>query len=71
MKRLLYIGVILILIGTYTVFEDFYDLRGSLIKRELVKLENVQVDSFYKVKSMMGLFCMVVGLFSIINYFYY
>ncbi len=68
---MLYIGIIFILIGIYTVFEDFYDFKESLNNRELVKVESVEKDNFYKVKAMIGLFCMVVGVFSIINYFYY
>lgn len=68
---MLYIGIIFILIGIYTVFEDFYDFEESLNNKEFVKVENVEKDNFYKVKAMIGLFCMVVGVFSIINYFYY
>lgn len=69
--KLLYIGIIFILIGLYSIFEDFYDFKASFQEKELVKLENVLLDGFYKVKAMLGLFCMVIGLFSIINYFYY
>lgn len=69
--HLLYIGLIFILIGIYSIFEDFYDLEASFKKRELIELESIEKDSFYKVKAMLGLFCIVVGLFSIINYFYY
>lgn len=68
---MLYIGIIFILIGIYTIFEDSYDLKQSLKEKELVKLENIEKDSFYKVKYMIGLFSMVVGVFSIINNFYY
>ena len=69
--RLLYRGLGLILIGLYVIFEDFYDFKSSFENKELIKIKDVEIDGVYKVKALLGLFCCVLGLLSIVNYFFY
>ncbi|AFS77704.1 hypothetical protein Curi_c06310 [Gottschalkia acidurici 9a] len=68
---LLYMGTLLIIIGSYSILEDFYDFKSILKERVLVKKENVNIDGYLKVKAMIGIFSIVVGILSIINYIYY
>ena len=68
---MLYIGSFFILLGLYSICDEFYDFKVFLKEKILIKKENVEIDNFAKIKMLNGLFCIVVGTYSLINYFYY
>ncbi|EOD00259.1 hypothetical protein [Caldisalinibacter kiritimatiensis] len=67
---MLYIGVILIAMGLYTIVKDVINIEVFIKEREIKKRKKFKTDGFYEFKLAVGLFAIVVGVFSLINYFY-
>jgi len=64
----LYIGILFTAIGLYLIIEDVYDLTTVISKREIIKRGSFVLDDYYKLKASIGIFSIVVGIFSIVNY---
>ena len=53
------------------MFDEFYDFKVFFREKILVKKENVEIDGVVKIKILNGLFCVIIGIYSLLNYFYY
>jgi len=66
---MLYLGVILIILGIYSIFEDIFDVKTLLKEKKIVVKEKIKIDSFYKLKLVVACFAIILGVLSLINYF--
>ncbi|MCB5559003.1 hypothetical protein FYJ27_04915 [Anaerosalibacter bizertensis] len=64
-------GIIFILLGIYVIISDKYNLKSNESGREIVKNEDIKKDRFYKYKFVIGIFSVVLGVFSVLNYILY
>lgn len=68
---LLYIGIIFIVMGVFIVIDDFYDIRILLSEKILTKKQQNNIDDLAKIKIVVGIFAIIVGILSIANYLIY
>ncbi|MBW4829339.1 MAG: hypothetical protein KZY61_10335 [Clostridiaceae bacterium] len=64
-------GIIFILLGIYVIISDKYNLKSNESGREIVKNEGIKKDRLYKYKLIIGIFSVVLGVFSVLNYILY
>jgi hypothetical protein len=50
--------------------EDIIDINILIKEGEIRKKEDFKADTFYELKALVGIFAIMVGIFSLINYFY-
>ena len=67
--KLLYTGLFFILLGLYLIIEDIYDIVGSFKSQKIIKKANFTINEYYKLKVAIGIFSVVIGIFSLINHF--
>lgn len=63
-------GVLLTTAGIYLIMEDIIDINILIKEGEIRKKEDFKADTFYELKALVGIFAIMVGIFSLINYFY-
>lgn len=63
-------GVLLTASGIYLIMEDIIDINILIKEGEIRKKEDFKADTFYELKALVGIFAIMVGIFSLINYFY-
>ncbi len=68
---MLYIGVIFILLGLYCILGELFDINILMREKTLVRREQFIIDEYYKLKFILGIFAITVGIFSIVNYLIY
>lgn len=68
---MLYIGIIFIVMGVFIVIDDFYDIRILLSEKILTKKQQNNIDDLAKIKIVVGIFAIIVGILSIANYLIY
>ena len=66
---LLYIGISFIALGLYLVLDDIYDIKTLIKDKKIIRKESFKVDSYFKLKFVVGCFGIIVGILSLINYF--
>lgn len=65
---LLYVGIIFILLGAYCILCDIFDVNILLSEKTVVKKESPNIDEYFKLKLVVGIFAIIVGILSIANY---
>ncbi len=65
---LLYVGIIFILLGAYSILCDIFDVNILLSEKTVVKKESPNIDEYFKLKLVVGIFAIIVGILSIANY---
>lgn len=65
---MLIVGILFILLGTFTIFGVKYEIKFVEDRREIIRKENVESNIFYRYKIVIGIFAIVLGIFSILNY---
>lgn len=68
---LLYIGIIFIMLGLYCIFQDFFDMKILVKEKILVRKGQLTIDDYFKIRLVVGLFAIIVGILSIVNYLIY
>lgn len=66
---LLYIGIFFIALGMYLILDDIYDIKTLLKDKKVIRKEKFKVDSYFKLRFVVGCFGIVIGILSLINYF--
>ncbi|KGG79529.1 hypothetical protein [Caloranaerobacter azorensis] len=68
---MLYKGILFILIGAFLIIYEKYDIKKIIKDRIFLIKEDFVYDSYYEIKLFLGIFSIIVGIFSIINYIVY
>jgi len=68
---LLYIGIVFIILGLYTILENIIDISTLLKEKLIVRKMDFNIDEYFKLKLYVGAFSIIVGILSIINYLMY
>lgn len=71
MFLLLVKGIIFIILGIYVTISDKYKLKTNETEKEIIKNEDFEKDRLYKYKVVVGIFAIVIGVFSVLNYILY
>lgn len=64
-------GIIFIILGIYVTISDKYKLKTNETEKEIIKNEDFEKDRLYKYKVAVGIFAIVIGVFSVLNYILY
>ncbi|MCR2045075.1 hypothetical protein [Anaerosalibacter massiliensis] len=64
-------GIIFIILGIYVTISDKYKLKTNETEKEIIKNEDFEKDRLYKYKVIVGIFAIVIGVFSVLNYILY
>lgn len=64
-------GIIFIILGIYVTISDKYKLKTNETGKEIIKNEDFEKDRLYKYKVAVGIFAIVIGVFSVLNYILY
>lgn len=64
-------GIIFIILGIYVTISDKYKLKTNETEKEIIKNEDFEKDRLYKYKVVVGIFAIVIGVFSVLNYILY
>ncbi len=68
---MLIVGILFILLGIFTISSVKYEIKPLNGKREIIKKEKVDKNIFHRYKVAIGIFAIVLGVFSILNYIIY
>lgn len=68
---MLYIGIIFIIVGLYCILQDFFDMKILVKEKVIVRNRKFTVDDYFKIKLVLGLFAIIVGILSIVNHLIY
>lgn len=68
---MLYIGIVFIILGLYTILENIIDISTLLKEKLIVRKMDFNIDEYFKLKLYVGAFSIIVGILSIINYLMY
>lgn len=68
---MLLLGILFILLGIYIINIDKYYIEDSEEGKILKKKDEFKRDNFYRFKLFIGIFSIVIGVFSILNYIIY
>lgn len=68
---MLLLGILFILLGIYIINIDKYYIEDSEEEKILKKKDEFKRDNFYRFKFFIGIFSIVIGAFSILNYIIY
>lgn len=68
---MLYIGIIFILLGLYCIVGDIIDTKVLIKERIIVRKEECTFDDYFLIKAIVGVFAIIVGILSIVNYLMY
>lgn len=59
------------MLGLYTILGDVIDINVLLKEKSIVKKKDFNIDEYFKLKLYVGVFSIIVGILSIINYLMY
>ncbi len=68
---MLIIGILFILLGTFTMLNEKYEIKVIDDNKEIVTKETVENNVFHRYKMVVGIFAVILGVFSILNYIIY
>ena len=68
---MLIVGILFILLGIFTISSVKYGIKSLNGKREIIKKDKVDRNIFHRYKVVIGIFAIVLGVFSILNYIIY
>lgn len=71
MFLLLVKGIVFILLGIYVIISDKYNIEVKENGREIVKSKEFEKDRLYRYKVVVGIFTIILGIFSLLNYILY
>ncbi len=64
-------GILLLILGFYMIFRNRYSLKRSDGGMQVQKKDEVKKDGYYKYTLFIGIFAVVLGMFSILSYIIY
>lgn len=64
----MYIGIFMLLLGVYEIASEYYDVQKLLKTRVLVRRETIDKDEYFKIKFVLGIFSIVIGILYLLNY---
>lgn len=71
MLLLLVAGVFFVILGIYVISSEKYNIVKNENGIQIIKNEDFIKDRFYKYKVIIGIFTLILGIFSILNYILY
>lgn len=64
-------GVFFVILGIYVISSEKYNIVKNENGIQIIKNEDFIKDRFYKYKVIIGIFTLILGIFSILNYILY
>lgn len=71
MLVLLVAGIFFVILGIYVISSEKYNIVKNEKGIQIIKNEDFIKDRFYRYKVIIGIFTLILGVFSILNYILY
>lgn len=71
MLVLLVAGILFVILGIYVISSEKYNIVKNENGIQIIKNEDFIKDRFYRYKVIIGVFTIILGVFSILNYILY
>ena len=71
MLVLLVAGILFVILGIYVISSEKYNIVKNENGIQIIKNEDFIKDRFYRYKVIIGIFTLILGVFSILNYILY
>jgi uncharacterized membrane protein HdeD (DUF308 family) len=68
---LLVAGIFFVILGIYVISSEKYNIVKNEKGIQIIKNEDFIKDRFYRYKVIIGIFTLILGVFSILNYILY
>jgi hypothetical protein len=65
----MYMGIAMFALGAYCIFSEYYDMESFFKNRILSKKIDVEKSEYFKVKLVLGIFSISIGVLLVLNYF--
>lgn len=64
-------GIFFVILGIYVISSEKYNIVKNEKGIQIIKNEDFIKDRFYRYKVIIGIFTLILGVFSILNYILY
>lgn len=64
-------GILFVILGIYVISSEKYNIVKNENGIQIIKNEDFIKDRFYRYKVIIGIFTLILGVFSILNYILY
>lgn len=64
-------GILFVILGIYVISSEKYNIVKNENGIQIIKNEDFIKDRFYRYKVIIGVFTIILGVFSILNYILY